>query len=371
MNAPESASSRAAVLRILYIVNKRLPSADYRVAYGMAAGRRVTFALPGRPEAVPPDRYVRADFGEGFRLRDAAAACTLLWHLVRHRRRYDLVHFFSTKLVLAGPWLARLAGLRCLVTVTGLGRVFTDNALHLRVLRGPYLLLLRGALALAERVLLQNQGDMAWIGARFPARAGKLRYVGSAVTEPAPTERSFEGPLRVLLVARLLPSKGIPDFLSVARALRHRGIAVAIAGPPSADYAALARQVADADREGVVTYRGELLGAALAEAYAAADVLLFLSHGEGMSRVMLEAGLSGLCPVAYDIPANRDLLDAEAGLLVPKGEWRRCAEVVAALEADRPRLRREAAAFQLRVRERFSLSSYAARMDGVLAELPA
>lgn len=114
-------------MRLLCVVNYRLPESDYRVRYAeLSDVCDVFLALPVQPHAFSPDRFVEVGFGEGVEWRDLNHFMHLAIVLFQRRHRLDCVHFFSTKLVLIGPMVARLAGIRSLVTVTGLGRTFSN-----------------------------------------------------------------------------------------------------------------------------------------------------------------------------------------------------------------------------------------------------
>ncbi len=152
---------------------------------------RVFFGLPGRPEGVPESRFVHVDAGEGFRLSDLRTLVRL-WAFLR-RRGVDYAHFSATILILLGPYVAAAAGTPCLITLTGFGRTFTSRRLAYRLLRPVYWLLMAGAVRIAERVLLQNTGDVAAMRARYPKLASKFVLVGSGLgVDVRPVERPAE-----------------------------------------------------------------------------------------------------------------------------------------------------------------------------------
>lgn len=345
------------------MVNYALPESDYRVQYPrLRPGVHALFGTPVQPPGVPDEDYVPLAFGEGVAARDALTFVQLWLALWRRRRTLDVVHFFSTKLVLLGPLVAAAARVPAIVTVTGFGRVFNDEG-H-RVARVVYRLLLRVAARLSRLVLFQNRGDMEQALQWMPSLAPKAFYVGSATTAVEPVEHDFDRPrLRVLHVARLLPSKGVPDFVQVAEALADEPVDFVLAGGPSDDYPDVARLVASST---AVRHTGRLASEQLAAEYDAADILFFPSYGEGMARVMLEAGMRGLAAVGYDIAANRDLAGA---VLVPIGDVDAAAKAIAQLVEDRAALRAAAASFEAHVRAEFSMERFAQRLDEVLARL--
>jgi glycosyltransferase involved in cell wall biosynthesis len=359
-------------LRVLYVANKALPPSDYRMAYGRESRRaEVTYGLPGPVDGVPPERFVRVDLREGMGVRDLLPLVKLFAYLRRNRRRLDLAHFYSTKLVLVGPLLARLAGVRSLVTVTGLGRTFSEPGAAYALLRRVYLRLARASLGRSEAFLFQNSGDLRWLAERIPEHAGKMSYIGSAVSVPQTGDRDYDAqPLGVLLVTRVMAAKGVDDFIEVARRLRGGRFRFVLVGPPSVGEDALMGRVRAAAAAGELEYRGELAGEALYGEYRRAAVFYFPSrYAEGLARVMLEAGFFGLCPVACGIVSNRDLLAEGRGFMLPAGDVDAAAGLLERLEASRGVLRANAEAYRDFVRGAYTQEAYNRRMDALLGSL--
>jgi len=279
-------------MRILNVVNKRLPEGDYRLVFSKTSEfAQVTYGLPGQPESVRDADYVFMNFREGLGFKDVIAFVSLFLHLRKNRKRYDLVHFFSTKLQLFGPLCARLAGVRSITTITGFGRTFNRESLACRGLRRPYLWLLKSSARTSVVTLFQNIGDMQWLAKRLPDIAPKLAWVGSGVDCEVVRKKCFaEGPLKVLFVARLMQDKGVQTFLHAAESLSKKNVEFTVVGPRSQGEDALYQDVLHAEQQGLITYRGELNTAALALAYQQHHVFVLPTRGEGMPRVLLEAG---------------------------------------------------------------------------------
>lgn len=358
--------------RVLFFANKKLPAQDYRVDYALhTRWIDVSLGMPARTEGLPENKFMRADFEEGVSFSDLPAFVRLFARLVRERRTIAATHFFSTKLILLGPILSRAAGIPTLITITGFGRLFVEDQPFYPVLRRVYLLLLNRALGCCRAVLFQNRGDQAFLAARFPRRAGRFRYIGSAVdAEPFFRDQVEPERLTVLLVSRLHPSKGIRDFLEVAEQGRPGGPQFVLIGPPSRGSENLLARIEALAAQNTIDFRGEQHGDDLRAAYRKADVLFFPSYGEGMPRVMIEAGLMGLCPIAYDIRANRDLIpDSEHGCLVPLKDTASVVRLIEQLDHDRAALRHKAKAFQRHILQNYSVAGYRERMDACLKEI--
>lgn len=356
-------------VRLLYVVNKQIPEGDYRLAYGQQSQLcDVIYALPGKPRSLPEDRFVPMNFREGLRPAYLAEFGRLFAYLRRRRFDLDLVHLYSTNLILLGPLVARLAGVPSMITLTGFGRTFTSTQRKYRLLRPLYWTLLHLAAGLSRATLFQNHADMQTLAARFPRLAGRFFYAGSAVSTPVVQDKPFTAnPLRVALVARLMPDKGIEDFLQLAESCYQEGIQFVLVGPPSLGFDALLGRVQDYHRRGILTYLGELSAQATAAQLAEAHVFFFPSYGEGMARVMLEAGFALACPVAYDIPANRDLIAEGRGFLLPVGAHRDAAAIIRRLAEDRRLLEAQAHSYQAHILANYSMDVFTKRIDDVVA----
>ncbi|HEC35630.1 MAG TPA: glycosyltransferase [Anaerolineae bacterium] len=358
-------------LRVLCVANKAFPDGDHRLACPqLSKVCSITYALPSKPDVLDENCYVRMGFSEGLHISIIYHFIALLVYLVRNRRRLDFVHYCSTNLILLGPLLSKLAGLPSIITVTGFGRTFSSHKLRFRLLRPLYMLLMGISMRCASRVLFQNRGDLEWLATRFPWASDKFRYVGSAVSMPVTRHKSFSASrLRVLLVARLLPDKGIEDFLQVADALHQKEFEFVLVGPASRGFDELAARVKDYHLRGVIDYKGELDPVATLEEFAQAHVFYFPSYGEGMARVMLEAGFARVCPIAYDIPANRDLVVDGGGFLLNSGSVKQVISILEDLAGDRKLLERNAIAYQDHIVEHYDIQTFSQRMDNILLEL--
>lgn len=367
---------RPEICYILNVVNKQLPPQDYRVRYpsfSSIPGLRCRFAMPGRPETVDTDDFVRMGFGEGVGLSDILHFLALYRDLAANRRRYRAVHFFSTKLHLFGPVIAWFAGVPSIVTITGFGRVFSRPEWYYRPLRLLYLALLKTAGRLSHAVLMQNRGDMERLRTILPALAPKLRWIGSGMDYPVHRREAMsEKPLGILLIARLLPQKGISLFIELALRFRDADVAFTLAGPASKGQRTLHHEVLNAHRTGLINYMGEVSFHDLLEVYDRHHIFLFPStYGEGMPRVMMEAGYRGLCPLASDIPANKDIVIGGTGFVFTVGRPGVADELEALireLDANRDMLAACASRFQEHILTAYTIEAYAKRVDRILTE---
>ena len=358
-------------LHVLNLANKQLPDHDYRVQYrSLSQLARLTYGLPDKPDSLDADEFVKLGFREGLGIADLMHFWGLGKHLVKNRK-YDLVHCFSTKLQLLGPLVAKIAGVSSVSTITGFGRTFNRDELRYRLLRPFYMALLRRSVASAKAVFFQNHGDLQWLERQLPKQAHKMHWIGSGVEAEVITGKNFEvSRLVVLMVARLMHDKGIQEYLEAASRLAGDQYRFLLVGPPSVGQESLYRQVQLAHERGVVEYLGEMNQQELCEQYRRSHIFAFPSHGEGMPRVMLEAGHGLLCPVASDIPAHRDLIKPGAGFLIErKQDFESLVARLRDLQADRTLLKQNACAYQQHILTNYTMTAYAKRMDGFLQQL--
>lgn len=350
----------------LFIVNKALPDSDYRLDYGARSQVcEVFYGLPERSALPPAERFVRIGFEEGLH----PGVITALWDLHRYLRsrrgRLAFVHFYTTNPILLGPIVARLAGVPCVITFTGFGRVMSSTDRKYTLVRPLYSLLLRHAIRAARLVLFQNKADHARLSRSYPGAAHKFHYVGSTSGMAVTEDKDFSTPgLTVLLATRLMPEKGVPDFIAVARELHGPRFRFRLAGPASRGHEGLYKEVLAAAQEGVLEYDGNLESPAMEAALEQAHILLFPSYyGEGLSRLMLEAGFAQLCPVAYNIPSNRDLVVEGGGFLVEPGDRQQIILILSSLADDRALVASHAACYQEHVLQHYGRQQYAERLD--------
>lgn len=362
----------AKYLRILNVANKQLPDHDYRIQYHeLGSVAHVRYGLPGKPASLKPEEYIELGFSEGISLADIKHFYSLAKHLRRHGNQYDLIHFFSTKLQLFGPLFARMLGVGCVSTITGFGRTFNRQELRYRLLRPFYLLLLRLSVLLSKAVLFQNHGDMRWLAKKLPRLVHKMHWIGSGVEADVTRQKDFaQQQLTVLMVARLMPDKGVNEFLDVARQLHGEKFRFLLVGPESVGQENLYHQVQVADEQGTIEYLGELGQQDLSLHYQKSHVFVFPSHGEGMPRVMLEAGHALMCPIASDIPAHRDLIHEGAGLLISKEQKvKSLIDHLNSVQEDRAKLEKNAMNYQQHILKNYTVTAYAQRMDKLLMQL--
>ncbi len=355
--------SRRPVVAIVH--NNKVRFGDYRVQlYLNAQSLRVLFLAPGRPDAVEEADYVASELREGFSVGDVKGFLALFRALWQRRHQITVCHFFSTKLLLAGPVFAAICGLQSVITITGFGRVFSKPRPAMLILRVPYASMLLLSTAIARRVFCQNLGHERVLKAWLPWCRRKIVYLGSGVLFPR-FERVVCSRVkpRVLCVSRLIAAKGIDVFLDVAERMSDRFEFVLI-GTRSPNGDALYARVQDSARRDIITFPGEIQGEALVAAYQGCDIFLLPgAYGEGLSRVLVEAALSCLVPIAADSAANRDLIGEGQGYLLDSPSVEKICAILNLLLRDRDSLIAQARAFQQGVSKRYDMTAFIHRYE--------
>lgn len=332
---------------------------------------------PFLSESVPYWQYQ----GGGRPLVTGRARDTLRRLLVE--KRPDIVHAFDTLPGALAPIAARRAGVPGrLCTVTGLGSIYSSRRPLALSLRPLYRSLRKRGCSACDVVVFQNDEDRRWFLREGIVPAGRDRLIpGSGIDvdafEKARPDEAVVAALRrdlgidrrivVSMIARLVPAKGVGEFLETASRIRARRNDVAFlmvgAAPRRGERSTLRRAV----RCGV-RWPGHRTD--IPAILAASDILVLPSrYREGIPRVLLEAGAMGLPLIATDMPGCRDVVKhGRNGLLVPPGDAEALeAAVIDLLEADEER-RRMGACGRDHIRDRFGLTAVAESYRAIYEE---
>jgi len=271
----------------------------------------------------------------------------------------DIVHHIALKPIVLGGIAARLSGVKALVNApVGLGFVFSSDKFLARMLRPLVSFGLRLTLTPHRAVaVFENPDDLKALVQGGMARAEAvtlIRGAGVDIEKFHPTPEP-PGPVRVVLIARMIREKGVPEFVEAARRLRNKAEFILAGAPDEGNMNALtADELRAWEDEGLVQWLGPVRDIArlLASCHIACQPS---SYREGLPKSALEAMAAGKPLVATDIPGCREaVVHGQTGLLVPPRDVQALA---AALERliDDPTLRASmGAAGRARVEQNFS-----------------
>lgn len=267
---------------------------------------------------VPCSVYIRRVGKNPF--QDLASFFSLMWLMLRIRPSFMMA--YTIKPVIYGSIAARLACVsRRFALITGLGYSFEEERKNsnLRYLVNK---LYRISLTGSHRVFFQNPDDEKL----FREKAILARSVRSLVINGSGVEMSRfsvcslpKGPLRFLLIARLISSKGVREYVEAAKMIRaqYPGVRFYLVGwiddnPNAISQSELASWIS----EGLVEFLGRLDD--VRSAIGASNVFVLPSYREGTPRTVLEAMAMGRPIITTDAPGCREtVINGENGYLVP------------------------------------------------------
>lgn len=198
----------------------------------------------------------------------------------------------------------------------------------------------------------------------------RITVVPNGVRVPAtpPPTKANGGPVRVGMLARLDPGKGIQTFVTAAglAGLDLQAASYLIGGAPGpfTDFEAEIR--AEAARAGIDIVEPGAQGEALLAKF---DIVVIPSRYEGSPLVLLESMACGRAIIATDIPGMREVLGPSgAGLLVPVDDPAALATAMRSLALDSElRLQFGRRAWDL-AGERYRIEGVLDRIERVIAE---
>ncbi len=329
-------------------------------------------------EGVPYWRYQQG--GRPLVTRAARIALRRLFS----EKRPDIVHAFDTLPGMLAPIEARRTGVPArLCTVTGMGSIWSSRSPVALTLRPLYRTLRRRGSGACGVVVFQNTDDREWFVREGIVPAGRDRLIpGSGIdvesfTNARPDEASLarlkrdlgiEGGVVVTLIARLVPEKGVGEFLEVASRVRaaRDDVAFLMVGEAPAGRETSIRRRAEQDGVRWPGHRSDVPAL-----LAASDIVVLPSrYREGVPRVLLEAGAMGLPVIATDMPGCRDVVQhGRSGLLVPPGDAAALEAAVLELAGAGEERRRMGDRGREHVRRRFGLEPVADAYHAIYDEM--
>ncbi len=318
------------------------------------AGPRMSLYVDGRRRIAPP-----LVFGAG-----------VLWHLLRHGRRYDVVHTASF------PYFSLLAA--ALVRPLHRYELVVDwFELWSREYWREYLGCVGGRIGWAVQKLCLRVPQRAFTLARMTAARlsaggvhGDVEVLTAIRALPAGTEPRPAGPV-VVFAGRHIPEKRVPALVHAFAALRERAPELRLAiygdGPERAEVLRLIERHGLGD---VARAPGFVAADELAEALSTALCMVLPSRREGYGIVVVEAAARGVPSVVVaDIDnAATELVDeGENGFVAASASPEDLARAILRVRDAGPELRSSTAAWFVGNAERLSLDVSLDRVAAVYA----
>jgi glycosyltransferase involved in cell wall biosynthesis len=252
-----------------------------------------------------------SDLAYYFRLRKWLAA-----------ERPDCVVAFTHKPNIYVSLAARKLNAAVVLLVEGLGYAFIDGQGVRRLIARRYVLMMyRLAARRADAILFLNRDDGAVFAQRGILLPDEKRHIIPGIgvdlcrfSYVAPPE----GAVRFLLVARLLKTKGVGEYLEVARRMRakHRDVSFALVGDvdPGADGVERSSVQAAID-DAVIDYKP--FTERVEECYRSCSVYVLPSYREGMPVTIMEAMATGRPIITTTAPGCREMIEGNGVAVEP------------------------------------------------------
>lgn len=180
------------------------------------------------------------------------------------------------------------------------------------------------ALRHARAVLVTSETTRRLLAAEYEVPEGKVTVAEPGVDPAERATGSAQGePTQLLAVGSIVPRKGYDVLVEGLASLRDRPWRLTIIGAPDrapSTTDALRAQIAEAGLADRITLAGAVDDAALARAYAGADLFIMPSLFEGYGMVLTEALASGLPIVCTTGGAAAETSPDSAALKVPPGD---------------------------------------------------
>jgi N,N'-diacetylbacillosaminyl-diphospho-undecaprenol alpha-1,3-N-acetylgalactosaminyltransferase len=272
------------------------------------------------------------------------------------QERINVVLNWTTKPNLFGPPAARLAGARKIIyAVRGRGSAFLPNTgLRTRLVKLLVSALYWLASRMADKVWFTNAGDLDYFLSRRLAPADKTMLTKNSVnladfsfTAISPTrvqqvrqELSLEnGQQVVIMVARMVWSKGIRELVEAAEALKEKlpKLVFLLVGPREEGSPDLIPEefLREAEKRAHLRWLG--FRKDVKELYALADLAVLPSYYKegGYPRALLEPMTLGKPVIAADLPDCRGPVeDGRNGYLVPPRDSQALAQAIVRILTD-------------------------------------
>lgn len=245
------------------------------------------------------------------------------------RRLYKIFRNYSPNLIFAytikpniyAPLLARVAGIKCVCVVTGLGSAFTQK--NLKAFLGRTLLYV--GLYASHKFLVINRDDKHRLCRHHFGLRRKFEILpGEGINTDYfyPQKSTEEGPcesIKFLMIARLLKDKGVYEFCRAFKIVKSQfeGVRACILGAfdPSSPSALTQAEFKLLCQECDVEHLG--FAGDVRPLIAASDICVLPSYREGIPFALLEAGSMERVLITTNAPGCRDVVrEGENGFLV-------------------------------------------------------
>jgi len=319
-------------------------------------------------------KYIKYNFNREFGILNDLKTLLSLRKILKEFPNGTIVHAFDTKPTIFLPISSiGLDNIKVVRTITGMGRVFTENSIKniiLRIIYNQIQLLLR---PFVEFTIFQNIDDANYYYKHHLVSKNKSKVVKSSGIDIEKfntkvdilkvreliKELNIDVKKRTfILISRMVKQKGILDYLEACKICYEEGFCYnfLLVGQLDTDKSITIEDIQKYKK--YVKYLGRRED--IRELLTISDVFVLPTYyREGVPRVLLEASVIGLGLIATDMPGCRDVvIDEYNGKLIKPRNPKDLSSKMIYLAEDRERLRRFKQNSRLKVQE-FTLDKVA------------
>jgi glycosyltransferase involved in cell wall biosynthesis len=311
--------------------------------------------------------YKKYDFSREFTLFNDLKSIIKIRDILKAQPKNTIVHAFDTKPTLFLPFASfGLDNIKVSRTITGMGRIFTEESLKNRALKGIYNLLQNSIKSKVDFTVFQNSDDAMYFIENSLTKKSKSAIIKSSGidlkkfatsvdkqrVERLRDELSIKRDKKTfILVSRMVKQKGILTYLKSAKICYEEGFEYnfLLVGQLDTDNSIELEEIKKYSK--YVKYLGRRED--VKELLALSDIFVLPTYyREGVPRVLLEASAMGLGLITTNMPGCKDVvIDEYNGKLVEINSYRALASNMIYMAEDIEKLNIYKANSQKKVKE--------------------
>lgn len=221
----------------------------------------------------------------------------------------DVILHFTIKPNIYGTIAAKIAGIKSINTINGLGSaIIKDNFLS-KILKYLYKI----SLSFSSKIFFQNSDDLDFFVSQKLAIREKVSIVPGSGVDTSQFDRydTNNRDLHFLLVARLLKDKGVYEYIEAIRMLKEVGTTCKFLlggqfdfGNPSA---ITEDEVKKWEEEDLIKYIGKTDD--IRSFFIQSDIIVLPSYREGLSRLLIEAASAYKPIITSNVAGCKDVVN--------------------------------------------------------------
>jgi len=295
--------------------------------------------------------YKKYNFNREFTIFDDLKSIMRLRDILKEQPKDTIVHAFDTKPTLFLPIASfGLDNIKVSRTITGMGRVFTDDSLKNRLLQRVYDSLQKGIKSKVDFTVFQNSDDAQYFSQKSLVEEDKSAIVKSSGIDLKKFTTSVDrvkverlkdelginrDKKTFILVSRIVKQKGILNYLKSAKICYQEGYRYnfLLVGQLDTDKSITLEEIQKYSK--YVRYLGRRED--IKELLALSDIFVLPTYyREGVPRVLLEASAMGLGLITTNMPGCKDVvIDEYNGKLVRVNDYRELASTMIYMAEDK------------------------------------